>query len=80
MIIIYIIIGCALASLIIKIIKAIERSKTNNQNSTTNNNNSISIKDGMNLYLGKVVGKIIILTIGIIIILLLPLLTTFLVK
>lgn len=80
MIIIYIIIGCALASLIIKIIKAIERPKTNNQNSTTNNNNSISIKDGMNLYLGKVVGKIIILTIGIIIILLLPLLTTFLVK
>lgn len=80
MIIIYIIIGCALASLIIKIIKAIERPKTNNQNDTENNNTSISIKDGMNLYFGKVAGKIIILIIGIIIILILPLITAFLVK
>lgn len=78
MIIIYIIIGCALASIIIKIIKAID--KPNNNTNQNNNNSSLSIKDGMNLYFGKVIGKIIIIIIALIIILLLPLIASFLVK
>lgn len=76
MIIIYIIIGCTIASLIIKIIKAIDRSNNNNIDSSTNNT-SFTIKDGMNLYFGKVVGKLI-LTIGLITLLLLPIILSFL--
>lgn len=76
MIIIYIIIGCAITSLIIKIIKAIDRPNNNNIDSSTNNT-SFTIKDGMNLYFGKVVGKLI-LTIGLITLLLLPIILSFL--
>lgn len=76
MIIIYIIIGCAIASLIIKIIKAIDRPNNNNIDSNANNT-SFTIKDGMNLYFGKVIGKLI-LTIGLIAILLLPIILSFL--
>ena len=76
MIIIYIIIGCAIASLIIKIIKAIDKPNNSNINGNANNT-SFTIKDGMNLYFGKVVGKLI-LTIGLIAILLLPIILSFL--
>ena len=76
MIIIYIIIGCAIASIIIKIIKAIEKPNNSNIDSSTNNT-SFTIKDGMNLYFGKVVGKLILI-IGLITILLLPIILTFL--
>ena len=67
MTVIYIIIGCALASLIIKIIKAIDKP---NNNTNQNNNSSFTVKDG----------KIIILIIALVIILLLPLIASFLVK
>ncbi len=77
MTVIYIIIGCALASLIIKIIKAIDKP---NNNTNQNNNSSFTVKDGINLYFGKVAGKIIILIIALVIILLLPLIASFLVK
>ena len=76
MIIIYIIIGCAIASLIIKIIKVIDKPNNNNIDSNTNNT-SFTIKDGMNLYFGKIIGKLI-LTIGLIAILLLPIILSFL--
>ena len=80
MIIIYIIIGCAISSLLIKIIKALDRPNNSNniQNNNTNQSNaSFTIKDGMNLYFGKVVGKLI-LTIGLIALLLLPIILSFL--
>ena len=80
MTVIYIIIGCSLASLIIKIIKAIDKPNNNTNNTTQNNNSSFTVKDGMNLYFGKVAGKIIILIIALVIILLLPLIASFLVK
>lgn len=78
MTIIYIIIGCALASILLKLVKALDNSTEKNKNN--NNNSRITVKDGMNLYFGKIIGKLIILGIGIIIILLMPIIISFIIK
>ena len=64
--IIYIIIGIALFSLTIKIIKKIDNNKNEN-------NTNLKIKDGFNFYIGKTLGKLLILIIGIIIAILITL-------
>ena len=77
--IIYLIIGLALFSISYKIVKALDggnKSESQNNDKYTNNknNNSITMKDGMNLYFGKVIGKLIILGIGLLAIVLIPIL------
>lgn len=69
--IIYLIIGLALFSISYKIVKALDggnKSETQNNDNSNNNKNSISVKDGMNLYFGQVIGKLIIIIIAIILI------------
>lgn len=60
----YIIFGIALSIIILRIIKASENNSNNNQNTT----NNITVKDGMNLYFGKVLGKLFIIIILLLII------------
>ena len=68
MTVIYIIIGLAISSIIIKVLKYLDNN-TNAQNNEESNNNyeRITVKDGMNLYFGKVLGKILIIIIILII-------------
>ena len=65
---IYIIIGLALFSLTIKIVKKLD----NTENKEQNTNSNIKIKDGINLYFGSIIGKLIVLAIGIIIAIIIP--------
>lgn len=68
MTVIYIIIGLAISSIIIKVLKYLDNN-TNAKNNEESNNNyeRITVKDGMNLYFGKVLGKILIIIIILII-------------
>lgn len=72
--IIYLIIGLAVFSISYKIVKALdggnksESQNNDNYNNNNNSNNSITVKDGMNLYFGQVIGKLIIIIIAIILI------------
>lgn len=72
--IIYVIIGLALASITYKIVKALDNAGNknnynydnnaqNNNITYQNNNSNFTIKDGMNLFLGKVLGKLIVIII-----------------
>ena len=72
--IIYVIIGIALFSISYKSVKSLDNGGKNKEENNTGN---ATIKDGMNLYFGTVLGKLIILGIGLIIIILIPFLVSF---
>ena len=71
MTIIYVIIGLAISSIIIKVIKWLDSNTNNQSNENINNDNNnygrTTVKDGMNFYFGKVLGKIILIIIILII-------------